>query len=222
MFDSHAHPGSINTKALVCSASTKEKEILSMFLFRSLGGLPGYICDLDVLREWAAKETFIGEVGIDKRYPDKPAQISSLHSILEIAEENRNIVTFHSVGWVNDFLSIVKSHKLEGFIVHGFTGSLDTLSSIVKYGGIVSLSPRSEGSKLLKNNEIHSYLPYLLTETDMTTGEEEITVLYKWNQKLSQLFSTDMEKKTESNLYQYLSSRTLKNPSILSEIIENK
>ena len=212
MFDCHAHPGSLATNALVCSASTDEKEKLFPFSFHSLGALPGYKGDVEEIRNWARNETFLGEVGLDKRFENKEKQISFLHSVLEVAEENRNIVTFHLVGWTDDFLSILRSHHLEGFIVHGFTSSLPVLSTIITMGGVVSLSPRAKNTKLMRTPIPSQYLDYILTESDMATGGEEVRKIDEWNTYLSNLFSLDMERKVEENISRYLLSKTLKNP----------
>ena len=128
MFNCHAHPGLYTKNALVCTASVDEISRLSQFPYRSLGSLPVFNTDRSIIEKWAEKETFIGEIGVDKRFENKERQFSILSDILSIAEEYNNIVTFHQVGWTDEFLNTVFSFHLRGFIVHGFTGSYESYS----------------------------------------------------------------------------------------------
>ena len=121
MFNCHAHPGLYTKNALVCTARVDEISKLTQFPYRSLGSLPGFNTDFSIIENWAEKEAFIGEIGVDKRFDNKELQFSVLSDILSIAEEHNNIVTFHQVGWTDEFLNTVFSFHLRGFIIHGFT-----------------------------------------------------------------------------------------------------
>ncbi len=205
MFNCHAHPGLYTQNALICSAKLKEISTLSSFPYRSLGSLPGDDTDLSIIEKWAEKERFIGEVGVDKRFPNKEDQFSVLNNILSIAEEHRNIVTFHKVGWTEEFLSTVFSYNLKGFIVHGFTGSYETYKTISEHGGLVSLSPRAEKTKFYSSLKERGIIYPFLTETDTETGEEEERMLKEWNTKLSLVFDRDIEKEVEETFFNYIS-----------------
>ena len=84
MFNCHAHPGLYTKNALVCTASVDEISRLSQFPYRSLGSLPGFNTDLSTIEKWAEKETFIGEIGVDKRFENKERQFSILSDILSL------------------------------------------------------------------------------------------------------------------------------------------
>ena len=205
MFNCHAHPGLYETNALVCSASVKDIELISPFPYRSLGSLPEDDVDLDTIEKWAKSEKFLGEVGLDKRFSDKHLQIFLLHNYLGIAEEHKNIITLHQVGWTKDFLDTLSSYNLRGFIVHGFTGSYETYKIISEMGGLISLSPKAENTKFFSVLQERGIIYPFLTETDTLTGEEANRILKQWNEKLSLIFDRDIEKEVEETFFKYIS-----------------
>ena len=75
MFDSHCHPGKPTSNALVCTASTLDKHLLSYFPYPSLGALPGYNSSIQDLEEWLKISPFIGEIGLDRRFGEKEWQL---------------------------------------------------------------------------------------------------------------------------------------------------
>ena len=204
MFNCHSHPGIYTKNALVCTASVDEISRLSQFPYRSLGSLPGFNTDLSIIEKWAEKETFIGEIGVDKRFENKERQFSILSDILSIAEEYNNIVTFHQVGWTDEFLNTVFSFHLRGFIIRGFTGSYEIYNEISKHGGLVSLSPRAEKTKLFSTLKERGITYPFLTETDTETGIKEREILKSWNKKLSLIFNRDIEKEVEDTFFSYI------------------
>ena len=205
MFNCHAHPGLYTENALVCSADVKDISLISPFPYSSLGSLPFHEPDLYAMEKWAEKERFIGEVGVDRRFPDKGKQFQILNEILSIAEKNRNIVTLHQVGWTREFLDTVFSYNLKGAIFHSFTGSYETYMEISEKGGIVSLSPKGEKTKFFSSLSERGLLYPILTETDSLTGKEEEEELRKWNKKLSDTFDMDMEREVEDTFFKYIS-----------------
>ena len=206
MFNCHAHPGLYTKNALVCTASIDEISRLSPFPYRSLGSLPGYKTDMSVIESWAKTETFIGEVGVDKRFDNKEQQFSILSDILSIAEKHHNIVIFHQVGWTEEFLNTVFSFNLCGFIVHSFNMSYEIYKEIGRHNGLVSLSPKAEKTKFFSTLRERGIIYPFLTETDTETGIEEREILKTWNDKLSSIFHIDMEKEVEDTFFSYISS----------------
>ena len=196
MFDCHAHIGKSTSMALVATASTDEAEALLSFPYRSLGALPGHPSSLDKLEVWAKENHIIGEVGIDRRYPDKEKQISFFRSVLDIASYYQSLVVIHQVGWTNDLLSILNDYPTLSFMVHGFTGSLETAKLVVRRGGFLSLSPRAEKTSSF-SSILTSGLPFL-TETDMESGEEEEKTIREWTEKLSRLSLRNIEEEVDS------------------------
>ena len=71
MFDSHCHTGKPTSNALVCTASTLDKPLLSYFPYPSLRALTGYNPSIQDLEEWLKISPFIGEIGLDRRFGEK-------------------------------------------------------------------------------------------------------------------------------------------------------
>ena len=195
MFDSHCHPGKPTSNALVCTASTLDKHLLSYFPYPSLGALPGYNSSLQDLEEWLKISPFIGEIGLDRRFGEKERQLSFFHGALEVASSVSALVTIHQVGYTDEILKAMDDHRGLTYIIHGFTGSLETAKEMEKRGGIISLSPRAEKTRCFKSI-LSSGIPFL-TETDMETGEEEEKALSSWNRTLSLYTGRDIEAQVE-------------------------
>lgn len=208
MFDCHAHPGLPSSSALVCTASTFEVDVLSLFPYSSLGSLPGRESSLVALEEWAEHSSFLGEVGLDRRYPDKEEQIQFFSSALSIAKSHGCLVTIHQVGWMDALLREIKAVGIKGFLIHGFTGSIESAREIERMGGIVSLSPSFSRTKGF-SSFIKSGLPFL-TESDMETGEEEEKALREWNTFLSGILDRDIEDEVQKRADEIIVSRSIR------------
>ncbi|MBQ0072439.1 MAG: TatD family hydrolase, partial [Spirochaetales bacterium] len=170
MFDCHAHYGEKTGNALVCTASPEEAFDEKGFPFRSIGLIPeGGSKDLEKLEERLQDHSFLGEIGIDKRYPEIEEQIRLFRSALALGKAYDTLVTIHSVGYTDTLLSVLKEMKPKHFIVHGFIGSLETAREIERLGGLISISPRLEKAKsfdaIIRNTSF-------LMETDRKTGKE--------------------------------------------------
>ena len=75
MFDSHCHPGKPTSNALVCTASTLDKHLLSYFPYPSLGALPGYNSSIQDMEEWLKISPFIGEIGPVRKSEHQAARV---------------------------------------------------------------------------------------------------------------------------------------------------
>lgn len=197
MFDSHAHIGSKTDKAYVSAEKPSLYPLLSPFSFSSVGLLPPYTPDFDLMEEYASKGYGIGEIGLDRRFKDKPKQIDIFYSSLLIAKKYNSLVTIHAVGWEDTILALLDKVKLERFIVHGFTGSIESAREYYKRGGIISINKRIKRAKSYPS--LLFSLPCFLTETDMKTGEEEIKELENWNTELSLILQRDVAQSSHSN-----------------------
>lgn len=203
MFDAHAHPGKdITHEAFVCSASCDEYDVLSHWKYKAIGSIPEGSGGVDfALMEKAASEGFhIGEIGLDRRFPDIAAQTIVFRKALAIAKKYNRLAVIHVVREYGKVLEIISELGIKSFIIHGFTGSSEIARIIIEKGGIISLSPRSEGTKHFR--AILS-LPFV-TETDMVTGPEERMVLSSWNEKLKNLTGIDVEERTERMMMEAL------------------
>lgn len=201
MLDSHAHIGDIEfKKALVCSASPDE--IPSGYLFNSVGVLPeNDISDLSKIEEYASKGYLVGEIGLDKRYPNPDRQIDIFKRAIHIATKYDRFVTIHMVGYQEKTYEIIRQSRLSNFMIHGYTGSVEMAKRFISLGGLISLSPKSERAKSFSSLIT---LPFI-TETDMKMSTEENKTLIEWNYKLSYLLDIDVEKESEKRLLERLS-----------------
>ena len=196
MFDAHAHPGaSIKDNALVCSVSGSEYAALASYKYRAAGtlALSGDSPDFTLMERYASSGFHIGEIGLDRRYPDEDKQEMIFRQALEIARRYDRLAIIHTVREYGKTLSILKEMKIGKFLLHGYTGSADMARLFIRLGGIISLGPGAERTRSFK---ALLTLPFV-TETDMAVGEEEENVLIGWNRKLSLLTGTDTGERSE-------------------------
>ncbi len=190
MFDAHAHLGRPTDNAYVCSSFPGEIPLLGKYRYKAAGILPPHPGDISVIEEYAEKGWGVGEVGIDRRFPDKEGQTARFREALLIAERHHSLVTIHSVGWTEVTLSLLREIKPERFIIHSFSSSLEVAKEIISLGGTISLSPKSKRCRDFAAI-IHT-LPFFLTETDMPTGPEEEETLLAFNTELSEILQRDL------------------------------
>ena len=203
MFDAHAHPGkNYPINALVCSASTADFGKLLPFQYKAIGAIPegGYDVDFSLMAEAASNGWNIGEIGLDRRFPDIDKQMDIFRTALSIAREYDRIAVIHIVREYQNVYDMLKDMGIRRFIVHGYTGSAEMAKEYIKLGGIISLGPSAEKAKsfpaLLS-------LPFV-TETDMMTGSEEVEALAAWNSRLSALTGIDAAARTEKIMMEAL------------------
>ncbi len=190
MFDAHAHLGLPSDNAYVCSSFPGEIPLLGNYRYKAAGLLPPHGGDVEILEEYAERGWGIGEVGIDRRFPDRDGQIRVFRRALEIAKRHHSLVTVHSVGWTDVTLSLLREIKPERFIVHSFSSSFGVAKEIISLGGTISLSPKSK--KCRDFSLLIHKLPFFLTETDMPTGPEEEKELLSFNTELSLILQRDL------------------------------
>lgn len=190
MFDAHAHLGVPSDNAYVCSSFLEEIPLLEGCRYKAAGLLPPHAGDAEALEVYAAGGWGIGEVGIDRRFPDKKGQAERFRLALSIAKRHHSLVTVHSVGWTDVTLSLLREIRPERFIVHSFSSSWEVAKEFISIGGTISLSPKSK--KCRDFSILIHRLPFFLTETDMPTGPEEEKTLLEFNTELSLLLQRDL------------------------------
>lgn len=200
MIDAHAHIGDNRYKdAIVCSASPLS--VPDGYRFNSIGLIPQSMCsDISIFEEYASNGYFIGEIGLDRRYPDIDKQLKIFESILSIARNYDSFVTVHMVGFQEATFDALRKSGIRRFLLHGYTGSVEMARRFISIGGIISLSARAEKAK-----SFHSLLSLpFVTETDMPMGEDERDTLTSWNRKLSMLTGRDIENESEKLLMEMI------------------
>lgn len=190
MFDAHAHIGVPRDNAYVCTSTLEEAPLLVPYKHKAAGLLPPNCGDITKLEEYAEMGYGIGEVGIDRRFPDKEKQTANFRTAVLIAKRHHALLTIHAVGWTDALLSVLRETRPERFLVHSFSSSIEVAREIISLGGVISLSPKSKRAKSF-DTLIHT-LPFFLTETDMPTGPEEEKVLYDFNTELSEILQKDI------------------------------
>ena len=197
MFDAHAHPGIPTAGALVCSAGKEDYPRLLDCPYRAAGLLPGRKPDWDALENALKAGCILGEVGLDKRFPDLDEQRNVLLKALEIGKGLP--VVLHTVRAWQDMLEIISNHPGR-YMLHGWTGSYEMAKRFLDKGCLISLGPRAE--RVRDFNRLLT-LPFV-TETDLPSGEEQQAALKAWNIKLSELTGLDIEARTERMMKEWL------------------
>ena len=201
MFDAHAHIGDITEEALVCTASTSDLDKVRSFPHFALGMIPeGGAADISRLEEAVSLGGCVGEIGLDRRYPDMPGQEKAFRAALSVAAESDRLAVIHCVRAYGRVYEIIRDMGIRRFMMHGYTGSSDMAERFLLAGGIISLSPRAEKTKNFKGLLC---LPFV-TETDMPTGEEERRLLSFWNMRLSEITGEDIERRSEEIMREVL------------------
>ncbi len=192
-FDAHAHPGMPSSCAFVATASTDERKAAEGYRYRALGALPfGHERSLARLEEAAADGFHIGEIGIDRRYPEPREQEALFREALAIARSYGRIAVIHAVRADGMVYEALRSEGYGRFVIHGYTGSAGMAERFLSLGGMISLSRRAARTKGFRDLLA---LPFL-TETDMPAGPEEERELAAWNGYLSGLIGEDTAERT--------------------------
>lgn len=187
MFDSHSHPGKESSVSLVCT--TTPEEVLKLdknkYKYLSVGMLPeGGSENISLFKELVDSGLYIGEIGLDKRFPNIEKQLYLLKEALKYAKEKNVFFTLHQVGYIDKMLSLLSTFSpLPHFLVHSFTGSIESARRYISLKGIISLSPKVEKTKYFST--LLESLPYFTLESDMPTGNKEEKTLRDWEEKLT-------------------------------------
>ena len=186
MFDAHYHLPATH-EGILCTSKRSEwaslDSITSPAIIPSLGWLPPArkptVDELET-RLSSHPSWQIGEVGLDKRFPNEDEQETFLLDCLTLAKAYHRFVTLHCVHADGLLLSII-----DGSIPtlwHGFTGSLESARAFARKGGVLSFGPRLMKTKLWSRLEDIADLPYLL-ETDESGEKNDISL---WRKTFSQ------------------------------------
>jgi TatD DNase family protein len=112
----------------------------------------------------------IGEIGLDRKYvaSDEAYQTQRrvFHKMLELAEEVNKPISVHSRGSQDDVLDLLRSYRLEGVLLHWFSGSERQLRVALDGGYYVSFGPTLVYSKRTQALARLTPPDYVLTETD--------------------------------------------------------
>lgn len=112
----------------------------------------------------------VGEIGLDRKYAkneeDYKRQIFVFEKLLEFAEKLRKPVSIHSRDSQKDVIGIISSFRLEGVLLHWFSGDYQQLNRAMDRGYYVSFGPTIIYSKKSKALAERTSRDLILTETD--------------------------------------------------------
>jgi len=134
-----------------------------------VSGLPA---DWDVaLTCWLEKhpELSVGEIGLDKNYPDLDIQESVFRRGLQIAHDMKRVAHIHCVGAWGKMLEILRGSKLPpAMIFHAFSGSADLVPELVRKRGFFSFGRAVCDSRRVKLHDTVRAVPNgrILVESD--------------------------------------------------------
>lgn len=92
-----------------------------------------------VLREAVQAHVVMGEVGLDRRGPDRP-QREALETILDACHGQPVVLSLHSTGRTRQLLDVLRQHPHPGAVLHWFNGTHDEISEAVALGCYFSVN----------------------------------------------------------------------------------
>ncbi|MCH3916827.1 MAG: TatD family hydrolase [Spirochaetia bacterium] len=173
MFDCHRHLTATAPRkdALYCSSTTTQWKFSAPYY--SLGLLPdgkpadkqGLLTKMEHLLA-SHSDLGIGEVGIDRRFPDIDNQVSLFCACLELAVRHRRFLTLHCVRETGLLLSLLEEKDLPPLVIwHGFTGSIETAKQAARLGIVLSIGPQVLKTKLKEHLKTLASIGFVI-ETD--------------------------------------------------------
>ena len=132
----------------------------------------GLLADWDVaLTCWLEKypKMSVGEIGLDKNYPDLDVQESVFRRELQIAHDMKRVAHIHCVGCWGKMMEILRGCKLPpAMIFHAFSGPAELVPELVKMGGYFSFGRAVCDSRRVKLHAAVRAVPNrrILVESD--------------------------------------------------------
>lgn len=170
----------VSANMSTCMDTMRIAEVYGGFVYPALGVHPTLIEDdyEDVLLYVKANINrciAVGEIGLDfwrtreqpsKSEDERRLQVTVYTKQLEIAQRHSRPVLIHSRGAWDACYELAQSLGIKKALFHWFTGSVDTLKSILDEGYLVSATPAAEYSKALRAVIKDTPLDSLVLETD--------------------------------------------------------
>jgi TatD DNase family protein len=83
----------------------------------------------------------LGEIGLDKLFPDYEKQKTIFKSLISISENHNKPIIIHSVKASSDILHYRKKHIKNSWIIHGFRGKWKLCKQFINLNCCISLGP---------------------------------------------------------------------------------
>ena len=114
-------------------------------VYGAIGVHPWYISGLP--SDWALRmrelltaypDLMVGEIGLDKNYPDMSGQIDVFRTQLKTACDMGRTVHIHCVGAWDKLLGVISEYTPSAIVLHDFAASLEIASVLEKYNSYFS------------------------------------------------------------------------------------
>lgn len=134
---------------------------------------------LDAIRETAASEVVLAEIGLDYRRVQDPLNYPLERTIFQIfldeAANRDHLLSVHMNGAEGDAWQMMRGYELGRVIIHSFSGELPDLKRFISLGCYFSVGPRVRQSDELQAIVREIPADRLLTETDGPGGRSADT-----------------------------------------------
>lgn len=109
-------------------------------IYGAIGVHPWHVVDLPA--DWPVKmrellianpELMVGEIGLDKNYPDMPTQLDVFTTQLKMATGLGRAVHIHCVGAWDKLLSALVDNTPPAVVLHGTAASREIVNALLKY-----------------------------------------------------------------------------------------
>lgn len=154
---------------------------------------------------------FIGEIGLDRYKPDFSGQIKFFEAQLAIAKQYNLPVVIHCVKAYNEVLSILKKHKIQKGIIHGFNANAITAKQFCEAGfllgigsHITRLSHMTEAIKdiSLKHIALESDAPFMPAFNKKTSSSSDCFLYAQMLARLKNSNLIDVINQSNQNIIQ--------------------
>ena len=215
LIDTHFHldflpdPTPFKSAPIIAQTLTPTAYLAQPHIPRHALGLHPWYAALDELPAFAAavdSTKFIGEVGLDYRFPHQEAFRRLVD--LTVSSSRTHVMSIHAVRSVTAALDILDEFDPRRTqitpIIHWFTGTSDELTRHIRAGGFISVNPRMLETKRGRAYVTQVPADRLLVETDlpreageMLTPEDHAAIIQGIVDKLSELRGEDMTARIE-------------------------
>ena len=148
--DAHCHLNSVELPtniAVAISNATHPADWMTVAHLTGQGGIYGAIGVhpwhvVDVPDDWAEKmrelllsnpNLMVGEIGLDKNYPDMPTQLDIFRTQLEMARDLGRIAHIHCVGAWDNLLMVLGVAMPPAIVLHGAAMSPEMMRALSRY-----------------------------------------------------------------------------------------
>lgn len=178
MFDAHYHLGKCKRKGLVCTSKPLEYPLLDTYDHPFAGLLPPQNDPLALISYLRTHiQTGMGEIGLDKRFPEGEKQQQLLSALLEENHILMRKITIHSVQMTGRTLAILREiPQRVPMLWHGCAASGESAKEAIRLGMTISLRP---SCRMARSYRDLLTLPFLL-ETDLPATKESGIILQHW------------------------------------------